>query len=136
GEAHANQFYDVGEGVAGVTITVKQGSAVIATTTTDAAGAYVLNLPPGDYTVTASGAGIGNPDPKTATIRAVPPDPNDPSAPTAQNAAASFAIPNNAGQGSRPAPTLLGVTDATAGTPPRFTWTGSPAAVRYELVLT
>jgi hypothetical protein len=50
-------FYDVGEGLSGVTLTAVGGGQTY-TTTTMTAGGYDLVLPSGTYTVTFSGAGI------------------------------------------------------------------------------
>jgi hypothetical protein len=50
-------FYDVGEGLSGVTLTAVGGGTTY-TTTTMTAGGYDLVLPSGTYTVTFSGAGI------------------------------------------------------------------------------
>jgi Ca2+-binding RTX toxin-like protein len=52
-----DRFYDIGEGLGGVTVTVR-GAAGTFSTTTWAAGGYQLALAAGDYTVTFSGGGL------------------------------------------------------------------------------
>ncbi len=52
--------YDAGEGAAGVTIEISDGSATY-TTTTMTAGGYQVQVPPGAYNVTASGGGLPGP---------------------------------------------------------------------------
>jgi uncharacterized protein YkwD len=65
-DANGNGAYDMGEGLAGVTITTSNGAYY---TTTTAAGGYVLPLPSGSgtLTVTASGGALGQPRVKTIT---------------------------------------------------------------------
>jgi large repetitive protein len=55
-DADGDGVQDAGEpGVGGVTLTLRRGTTVVATTTTNAAGAYLFpGLPAGDYTVTAT----------------------------------------------------------------------------------
>lgn len=53
-DSNRDGFYSIGEGLAGVTVTVT-GPAGTFTTTTRTAGGYQLPLPPGDYTVTFRG---------------------------------------------------------------------------------
>ncbi len=67
----ANNFYNVGEGLAGISIVVKNGATAVATTTSNAAGGYQIQVPAGTYTVTFSGAGISSPITKTFTIAAL-----------------------------------------------------------------
>lgn len=58
----ANQFYNMGEGLGGITITaVPQGGGAPLVTTTARAGGYSLPVPPGTYDVTAAGGGLGAP---------------------------------------------------------------------------
>jgi uncharacterized protein YkwD len=56
--------YAIGEGLGGVTITV---SGVGSTTTWDSGG-YTIAVPPGTYTVTASGGGLSAPMVRTVTV--------------------------------------------------------------------
>lgn len=56
----ANEFYSVGEGLGGVTITAIGGAGTFITTTFDAGG-YQMQLPAGTYSVTFSGGGFGSP---------------------------------------------------------------------------
>jgi uncharacterized protein YkwD len=64
-DANGNGAYDLGEGLAGVTITTSNGAYY---TTTTASGGYTLPLPSGSgtLTITASGGGLGAP--RVATI--------------------------------------------------------------------
>ena len=66
----ANNFYNIGEGLGGTNVTVKNGDAVIATTTSNAAGGYQVQVPAGTYSVTFSGSGLTSPVTKTFTIAA------------------------------------------------------------------
>lgn len=56
-DADGDRFYDIGEGLAGVTITAT-GTAGTFTTQSWAAGGYQMVLPAGNYMVTFSGAGL------------------------------------------------------------------------------
>ena len=53
-----DHFYDVGEGLGGVTVTATSTTGQAYTTTTWASGGYDLALPTGTYTVAFSGGGI------------------------------------------------------------------------------
>lgn len=53
-----DRFYDVGEGLGGLTLTAVSSSGATYTTTTYGSGGYDLVLPPATYTVTFSGSGI------------------------------------------------------------------------------
>ena len=64
----ANNFYDVGEGVGGVTVSVTSSTGTTYHTTANAAGGYQIDLPNGTYTMTFSGTGISSPIAKTFTI--------------------------------------------------------------------
>jgi hypothetical protein len=57
----ADQFYTIGEELAGVTITAQSQSGQTFTTTTGAAGGYVLQIPNGTYSITASGGRLTAP---------------------------------------------------------------------------
>jgi hypothetical protein len=65
-DANGNHAYDMGEGLAGVTITTDTGAYY---TTTSASGGYVLPLPAGSgtLTITASGGKLGAPRVTTIT---------------------------------------------------------------------
>jgi hypothetical protein len=55
-----DDFYTPGEGLGGVTITaVRQSDSLTRTMTTWPSGGYSLRVPPGTYTVTAAGGGLG-----------------------------------------------------------------------------
>src|SRR5262249_53982077 len=53
-----DQFYDLGEGLGGLTVTAVSSTGAHYTTSTMDAGGYDLVLPSGTYTVTFSGGGI------------------------------------------------------------------------------
>ncbi|MET0743085.1 MAG: CAP domain-containing protein [Microvirga sp.] len=53
-----DRFYDVGEGLGGLTVKAVGASGAVSTTRTTASGGYQLDLPAGTYAVTFSGAGI------------------------------------------------------------------------------
>jgi hypothetical protein len=63
-DANGNGKYDIGEGLAGVTITVSG----LGSTTTFASGGYSLAVNPGVYTVTASGGGLAAPITRTVAV--------------------------------------------------------------------
>jgi len=54
-----DDFYSVGEGLAGVTIEAVSSEGESFRTITGSSGGYTLDLPAGTYTVTASGAALG-----------------------------------------------------------------------------
>lgn len=56
-DGDGDDFYDAGEGMAGVTITANDGTTNF-TTTTMTAGGFQLAVPDGTYTVTAAGGGL------------------------------------------------------------------------------
>jgi serralysin len=56
-DADGDRFYDMGEGLGGVTVTAT-GSAGTFTTTAWGAGGYQMDLPEGSYTVTFSGGAL------------------------------------------------------------------------------
>ena len=58
-DGDGDDFYDVGEGLGGITVTAT-GSAGTYTTQTWAAGGYSLEVDPGTYQVTFSGGGFGS----------------------------------------------------------------------------
>lgn len=62
-----DRFYDVGEALAGLTVTAVSSTGTKYTTTTQTAGGYSLALATGTYTVTYSGGGI-TPVTKQVTI--------------------------------------------------------------------
>ncbi len=66
-DADRDDFYDMGEGLGGVTVTAT-GSAGSFTTTTWASGGYQMALPDGVYTVTFSGGGLSGTVTASATL--------------------------------------------------------------------
>jgi hypothetical protein len=68
-DKNGDGFYSLGEGVAGVTVTVAGASGSF-TTTTSAAGGYQLALPADNYTVTFSGGGLAAPIVRSITVGA------------------------------------------------------------------
>ncbi len=59
-DTNENEFYGVGEGLGGVTVTAVSGAGTFMTTTFDAGG-YQMQLPQGTYNVTFSGGSFGSP---------------------------------------------------------------------------
>ncbi len=98
----ANSFYNVGEGLSGVTVSVSNGSTTV-NTTTNGGGGYQIQLAPGTYNVTFSGPGISTPVTKSVTIGSlnVKVDLNVrtdvPTAPTVSFAAATHSVNEAAG---------------------------------------
>lgn len=98
----ANNFYNVGEGLSGVTVSVSNGSTTV-NTTTNGGGGYQIQLAPGTYNVTFSGPGISTPVTKSVTIGSlnVKVDLNVrtdvPTAPTVSFAAATHSVNEAAG---------------------------------------
>jgi hypothetical protein len=70
-DAAATDFYQVGEGLSGDTVTVTDANGDTWQTTSNAGGSYQIQLPSGSYTVTFSGAGISTPITKSFTIGAL-----------------------------------------------------------------
>lgn len=105
-----DRFYDIGEGLGGLTVTAVSSTGAQYTTTTQAAGGYGLALAAGTYAVTFSGGGIA-PVTRQVTIGSanVKLDLVDPAAETSSPAT--------------PAPT-----PATGGTAGRDTLEGTSAA--------
>ncbi len=64
----ANNFYNIGEGLAGVNIAVSNSLGPVASTISNGGGGYQLQLPAGTYSVTFSGTGISVPVTKSFTI--------------------------------------------------------------------
>jgi uncharacterized protein YkwD len=87
-DANGNGRYDLGEGLAGVTIAVNGAS-----TTTWESGGYTLALAAGTYTVTASGGGLAQPVTQTVTVGSA-------------NARANFALNDSQLGGGGGAPNL------------------------------
>lgn len=56
-DADADRFYDLGEGLGGITVTAS-GTAGLFTTTTWASGGYQIELPEGSYAVTFEGGSL------------------------------------------------------------------------------
>ncbi len=62
-----DDFYDIGEGMGGVTVELNNGSTTY-TTTTWSSGGWQLEVPAGTYTITFSGGALSGTIVKTATI--------------------------------------------------------------------
>ena len=60
-DSNGNNFYDPGEGLGNVSITAVRGDGSVFNTTTWSSGGYTLQLPPGTYSVTASGGKLAAP---------------------------------------------------------------------------
>ncbi|MGZ0189750.1 MAG: CAP domain-containing protein, partial [Alphaproteobacteria bacterium] len=65
----SDAFYDIGEGLAGVTISIA-GTAGNFQTLSSASGGWQFEAPAGDYTITFSGAGLSSPVIKAASLGA------------------------------------------------------------------
>ena len=63
-----DDFYSVGEGVAGVTATVTNAGGTVGSDTTGSGGGWTVGMPGGTYTVTFSGGGLAAP--VAATVEA------------------------------------------------------------------
>lgn len=68
-DADGDSFYDAGEGMGGVTVTIVGNGRTVTTTTWDAGG-YQLALDPGSYSVEFSGGGLSGVVRRTVTIGA------------------------------------------------------------------
>jgi uncharacterized protein YkwD len=66
-DANGDGFYNPGEGLAGVSVSVSGGNGTFTTTTT-AAGGYQLRLPAGAYTATFSGGSLPSPIVRSLTV--------------------------------------------------------------------
>jgi Ca2+-binding RTX toxin-like protein len=60
GDKDGDRFYDIGEGLGGLTVSAVSSSGAKYTTTTGSAGGYTLALAAGTYTVTFSGGGYAS----------------------------------------------------------------------------
>jgi serralysin len=65
-----DHFYDVGEGLGGVTVTLRSGAATYVTTTW-ASGGYQIAVPSGTYSITFSGGALTAPVTHQATLGSV-----------------------------------------------------------------
>ncbi|HYC01935.1 MAG TPA: CAP domain-containing protein [Azospirillaceae bacterium] len=64
-----DRFYDVGEGVGGITVQARSSSGQIYSTTSWDAGGYQMALPQGSYTLTFSGGGLAAPVTRQAVVQ-------------------------------------------------------------------
>ncbi len=122
----ANNFYNVGEGLGGVSVVVRNGATAVATATSNPAGGYQVQLPAGTYQVTFSGTGISAPITKSFTIGSlnVKVDANTrtdvPAPPTVSFSASTFSVSEADASKtitvnlSRPATTTVTVNYATS----------------------
>jgi uncharacterized protein YkwD len=70
-DLNGNGHYDIGEGVSGATVTVKNAAApfsVVATTQAFSSGGYSVQVAPGTYLVEVSGGGLAIPLSHTVTV--------------------------------------------------------------------
>lgn len=63
----ANNFYNIGEGLSGINVSITDGTTTL-NTTTNGGGGYQVQVPAGTWQVTFSGAGISTPVTKSFTI--------------------------------------------------------------------
>ncbi len=117
---NAEYMFSQGEGLAGVTLTIK-GPGGTFTTTTAAAGGYQIQLPPGDYSVTASGGAFGPTQTRWVTVGS-------------QNVHLDFA--SVASSSLTTAPTLTGPASAKPSAPVTISWTPVPKASSYRIYVT
>lgn len=68
-DADGDSFYDIGEGMGGVTVTLRQGETTLTTTTWDSGG-YQIEAGLGEWEITFSGGGLTEDVVKTATMSA------------------------------------------------------------------
>ena len=66
-----DKFYDPGEGLGGLTVTLTSSSGARFTTTTEFAGGYDIALAPGTYSLVFSGSGIVTTAPQQFTINSL-----------------------------------------------------------------
>lgn len=66
-DADGNNFYGIGEGLGGVTVTATGAAGTFQTTTWDSGG-YQMQLPAGTYTVTFSGGALGATQARTVVV--------------------------------------------------------------------
>lgn len=112
--ADTNQdgFYEPGEGLGGVNLTITGAAGTFQATTT-AAGGYQLQVPVGTYQVTASGGGLTGPVMKTVVVGT-------------DNVEADFI------KQQLPAPSFTGPASPTTNTAPTISWTAT-AGAQYDL---
>lgn len=67
-DADGDAFYDIGEGMGGVTVTVSSSTGVVATTSTWVSGGYQIEVAAGTYDVTFSGGGLLGPVTQSVTL--------------------------------------------------------------------
>jgi uncharacterized protein YkwD len=106
-------FYEPGEGMAGVTLTITGPSGTFQATTT-AAGGYQLQVPAGTYQVTASGGGLSAPVTQGITVGT-------------DNRQLDFIRPVVS------APAFTAPAASTTSTTPTFSWTATVGAMQYDL---
>ena len=69
-DADGDSFYDIGEGLGGVTVRLTNGAATYQTTSWSSGG-WQIEVPAGNYTITFSGGGLDAPIVRQATLGAV-----------------------------------------------------------------
>jgi hypothetical protein len=116
---NSNYMLSQGEGLAGVTLTIK-GPGGTFTTTTSAAGGYQIQVPPGDYSVTASGGAFGPAQTRWFTMGS-------------QNVHLDFV--SVASPTLTAAPSLTGPAAAKTGTPVTISWTPVSKATGYRIYI-
>ena len=70
-DADSDSFYDIGEGLGGVSVLLQRQGGGTYNTTTWSSGGWQLAVPAGTYTITFSGGGLAAPIVETATIGSV-----------------------------------------------------------------
>jgi Ca2+-binding RTX toxin-like protein len=67
-DADGDRFYDPGEGLGGIAVSIRPASGTLLGTTTGSAGGWQKGLADGAYTVTWSGGGLGTTASRTTTV--------------------------------------------------------------------
>jgi uncharacterized protein YkwD len=118
--ADTNQdgFYEPGEGLSGVHLSIT-GSAGTFQVTTSAAGGYQIQVPAGTYQVVASGGGLAAPLSRTVVVGSA-------------NVQADF-IRSQQVQPIPAAPTFSGPGASTTSTEPTISWSATTGATKYDL---
>jgi len=118
-DLNSDGFYEPGEGLSGVNLTITGNGGTFQTTTT-AAGGYQLQIPAGTYQITASGGGLVSPLVKNVII-------------ASDNIQVDFIKPAVVAPA---APNFMGIGGTTTNTTPGFSWTATTGATQYYLQIT
>jgi hypothetical protein len=112
-DANHDGFFEPGEQLGGVNVTIS-GQAGTFQATTTAAGGYQIQVPAGTYQVTASGGALGGTVTRTVVVGT-------------DNVEADFTQPQLL------PPTFTGPATSGTNTTPTFSWTATSGATQYDL---